>query len=197
MNSTALSPNPRVLRNEFSWSLSRDRVLRECARKYWFTHYGMWGGWQRRADPRTREFSEIYFRRHGVGATLDAPVRWRGGLGGVLCCEHVWSPRTWGDDEQAFVASLADAVTLALETDRRRAAERALLHKLAVIKAQQQDAAALASPVLEIWDGVLAMPLMLSSSVLRAASRRRRVGSSPSRCSEDRSAASRSTMRRT
>lgn len=112
------------------------------------------------ADPRTREFSEIYFRRHGVAATLDAPIRWRGGLGGVLCCEHVGSPRTWGDDEQAFVASLSDAVTLALETDRRRAAERTLLHKLAMIKAQQQDAAALASPVLEIWDGVLAMPLI-------------------------------------
>jgi len=55
MKSSALSRNPRVLRNEFSWSLSRDRVLRECARKYWFTHYGMWGGWDRHADPRTRE----------------------------------------------------------------------------------------------------------------------------------------------
>lgn len=112
------------------------------------------------ADPRTREFSEIYFSRHGIAATLDAPIRWRGGLGGVLCCEHIGAPRAWTDDEQAFVASLADAVTLALETDRRRAAERALLHKLAVIKAQQQDIAALASPVLEVWDGVLAMPLI-------------------------------------
>ncbi|MDP3937618.1 MAG: PD-(D/E)XK nuclease family protein [Deltaproteobacteria bacterium] len=43
------------LRNEFSWSLSRDRVLRECARKYYYTHYGMWGGWSVTATPRARE----------------------------------------------------------------------------------------------------------------------------------------------
>lgn len=111
-------------------------------------------------DPRTREFSGIYFRRHGIAATLDAPIRRRGGLGGVLCCEHFGAPRVWSDDEQAFVASLADAITLALETDRRRAAERALVHKLAVIKAHQQEIATLTSPVLEVWDGVVALPLI-------------------------------------
>ncbi|MFZ6177790.1 GAF domain-containing protein [Nannocystis pusilla] len=111
-------------------------------------------------DPRTREFSAIYFRRHGVSATLDAPIRSRGGLSGVLCCEYIGDPRVWTDDELAFVASLADAVTLLLETDRRRTAERDLLHKMSVIHAQRQEIARLTSPVLEIWDGVLAVPLI-------------------------------------
>ncbi|MBZ5710342.1 GAF domain-containing protein [Nannocystis pusilla] len=113
-----------------------------------------------RNDPRTREFAEIYFRRHGVAATLDAPIRSRGGLSGVLCCEYMGDPRAWTDDEMAFVASLADAVTLALETDRRRTAERDLLHKMSVIHAQRQEIARLTSPVLEVWDNVLAVPLI-------------------------------------
>ena len=42
------------LRNTFSWSASRDRLFRDCARAYWFSYYGSWGGWERGADPRTR-----------------------------------------------------------------------------------------------------------------------------------------------
>jgi anti-anti-sigma regulatory factor len=112
------------------------------------------------SDPRTREFAAIYFRRHNITATLDAPIRSRGGLSGVLCCEYIGEARVWTDNELAFVASLADAVTLALETDRRRTAERDLLHKISVIHAQRQEIARLVSPVLEIWDGVLAVPLI-------------------------------------
>lgn len=111
-------------------------------------------------DPRTREFAEVYFREHGVGATLDAPFRWRGALTGLLCCEHVGGPRAWRDDEKAFLASLADALTLALETDRRRATERDLVQKLALIEAQKAAIVRLSTPVLELWDGVLAVPLI-------------------------------------
>lgn len=44
------------LKNTFSWSLSRDTVFRECARKYYFRYYGHWGGWDReKATERTRQ----------------------------------------------------------------------------------------------------------------------------------------------
>lgn len=43
------------LENTFSWSHSRDRMFRECARKYWFNYYGAWNGWDARADPRVRD----------------------------------------------------------------------------------------------------------------------------------------------
>lgn len=43
------------LKNDFSWSHSRDRLFRECARKYWFNYYGYWNGWARDADARTRD----------------------------------------------------------------------------------------------------------------------------------------------
>lgn len=111
-------------------------------------------------DPRTREFAAIYFKRHDIRSTLDAPIRWRSNLHGVLCCEHVGDLRSWTDDEEAFVASLADAVTLALETERRRATERELLHKLTVIEAQRQAIARLSLPVLEVWQGIVAVPMI-------------------------------------
>jgi rsbT co-antagonist protein RsbR len=111
-------------------------------------------------DPRTHEFSEIYFKVYGVAATLDAPVRRRGGFAGLICCEHLGRPRAWRSDEKMFIASLADAVTISLETAERRAVSQDLRHKLAVIEAQQAAIVRLSSPVLEVWDGVLAVPMI-------------------------------------
>jgi PD-(D/E)XK nuclease superfamily protein len=42
------------LRNEFSWSRTRDNVFQECRRRYFFHYYGAWGGWDAGADPTTR-----------------------------------------------------------------------------------------------------------------------------------------------
>jgi len=44
-----------VFRNEFSWSVSRDRMFQECLRKYYFNYYGYWGGWDYDAPERVRE----------------------------------------------------------------------------------------------------------------------------------------------
>lgn len=52
------------LRNEFSWSRSRDAIFRECRRRYYYQYYGSWGGWSPRADPLTRE---IYILKQLTG----------------------------------------------------------------------------------------------------------------------------------
>jgi len=59
-----------MLHNEFSWSKSRDQVFRECLRKYWFTYYGSWGGWEPGAPPRVRE---LYILKN-----LDTRATWAG-----------------------------------------------------------------------------------------------------------------------
>ncbi len=38
---------------------------------------------------------------------------------GVLCHEHVGKPRTWYETELAFVESLSDFLTLAIDTSER------------------------------------------------------------------------------
>ena len=42
-------------KNEFSWSISRDRVFQTCPRQYYFNYYGYWGGWEIHAPQRTRQ----------------------------------------------------------------------------------------------------------------------------------------------
>ncbi|MCD4760015.1 PD-(D/E)XK nuclease family protein [archaeon] len=42
-------------KNEFSWSKSRDGIFNECKRKYYFNHYGFWGGWDITAPEKIRE----------------------------------------------------------------------------------------------------------------------------------------------
>jgi len=43
------------LKNEFSWSKSRDEVFKICLRQYWFTYYGYWNGWLENVPERTRQ----------------------------------------------------------------------------------------------------------------------------------------------
>ncbi|MBT6957411.1 MAG: PD-(D/E)XK nuclease family protein, partial [Opitutae bacterium] len=58
MSKSSLPQNAKamgILRNEFSWSKSRNETLQSCPRRYWFHYYGSWGGWDWQSDPRTRE----------------------------------------------------------------------------------------------------------------------------------------------
>ncbi|NHJ33683.1 MAG: PD-(D/E)XK nuclease family protein [Asgard group archaeon] len=43
-----------ILKNEFSWSVSRDSIFKKCHRMYYYHYYGSWGGWDTEADERTR-----------------------------------------------------------------------------------------------------------------------------------------------
>lgn len=42
------------LKNTFSLSASQIENFKSCPRKYWFSRYGSWGGWDPSADERTR-----------------------------------------------------------------------------------------------------------------------------------------------
>ncbi|HUL20259.1 MAG TPA: PD-(D/E)XK nuclease family protein [Thermodesulfobacteriota bacterium] len=43
------------LKNEFSWSKTRDEVFKACPRQYWFCYYGYWNGWLESSPERTRQ----------------------------------------------------------------------------------------------------------------------------------------------
>jgi len=77
-------------------------------------------------DRRTREFADSYLSPLGIGAMLDAPIRQKGKVVGVLCSEHVGGPRHWNVYEEQFTSSLATMATLALEAIERRQGEDAL-----------------------------------------------------------------------
>ncbi len=78
------------------------------------------------SDPRTRELSSLYLTPLGIGSMLDAPIRYKGKLVGVLCHEYLGSPRAWTCDEMTVAASFATMVTLAMESMEHRETEKAL-----------------------------------------------------------------------
>ncbi len=53
---------------------------------------------------------------------LDAPIRIGGELVGAVCIEQFHTQRTWSAEEQLFASSLADFVSLAMESSVRRQA---------------------------------------------------------------------------
>jgi len=77
-------------------------------------------------DPRTCEFSASYLDTLGIGAMLDAPIRVRGEMVGVVCNEYLGAARQWSAEEAAFGGSMADFVALAREVRDRILAEDAL-----------------------------------------------------------------------
>lgn len=77
-------------------------------------------------DPRTQEFSEFYLTPLGISSMLDIPIRLKGQTAGVICLEHVGATRYWMPEDLNFARSLADLVSLAIESRDRKQAESAL-----------------------------------------------------------------------
>jgi len=77
-------------------------------------------------DPRTCELSSSYLQPMGITAMLDASIRIAGEVVGVLCLEHIGTPRTWQADEIAFAGELADQYAQVLTNQQRRSATNAL-----------------------------------------------------------------------
>jgi len=65
-------------------------------------------------DPRTMAFSAGYLTPLGITSMMDSVVRVRGGVVGVLCCEHTGRVRRWSHDEQTFAVALANLAAMLL-----------------------------------------------------------------------------------
>src|SRR5690606_23262489 len=74
-------------------------------------------------DPRTAEFRQEYLEPLAIRSMLDAPVRSRGEVVAVLCCEQVGRPRHWTEDEKIFAGAVSDIVSTIIESETRRLME--------------------------------------------------------------------------
>jgi diguanylate cyclase (GGDEF)-like protein/PAS domain S-box-containing protein len=81
-------------------------------------------------DPRTAAFSDTYLIPLGISSMVDAPIRHRGQIAGVVCIEHVGPLRYWTVEEESFAGSLADLVAMALDAADRHKAQESLGHRL-------------------------------------------------------------------
>lgn len=73
----------------------------------------------------TSELNESYFKPNGICSLMDVPIWLEGELLGVLCHE-TFKIRHWKFEEQDFVSSLANLISLGLEASKRKKAEEEL-----------------------------------------------------------------------
>ncbi|HEX3033676.1 MAG TPA: sigma 54-interacting transcriptional regulator [Thermodesulfobacteriota bacterium] len=92
-------------------------------------------------DPRTREFSESYLTPLGISSLLDAPIRVRGRMVGVIGHENVGPSRHWTREEQSFAGSMADFVSLALEAWEQKRTEEELERSISLLQATLESTA--------------------------------------------------------
>jgi two-component system, NtrC family, sensor kinase len=77
-------------------------------------------------DHATAEFSQGYLGPLGINSMLDVPIRHKGEMIGIICCEHIGQMRQWTKDEARFAASMADLVGRAINASAYKASESEL-----------------------------------------------------------------------
>jgi rsbT co-antagonist protein RsbR len=119
------------------------------------------------SHPATREFSEPYLAPLGITSMLDAPIRVGGRMIGVICNEHVGEPRQWTTSDEQFGAALGDLIALAFESaERKRTADelRSMVElaeqRLETIERQRLAIDNLSAPIIDIWEGILVLPVV-------------------------------------
>ncbi|OBX24728.1 PAS domain S-box-containing protein [Gelidibacter algens] len=75
----------------------------------------------------SEEFVNEYLKPAGISSLLDAFIKGTDSLFGVICFEHIGSPRKWTDEEEEFATMIASIVSLAVENSERKKIENKLL----------------------------------------------------------------------
>ncbi|MEZ5980259.1 MAG: hypothetical protein R3F34_18885 [Planctomycetota bacterium] len=84
-----------ALVHELSWSVSRDGMLSECARRYYLTYYLAWKGWEWRApEERKRAYALKKLERLPTWAGAPCTSRSRTGSRGGRRTRAARAPRT-------------------------------------------------------------------------------------------------------
>jgi PAS domain S-box-containing protein len=91
------------------------------------------------ADERTRYLYPTYLQPNGVQSLMSAPIHLGGEIVGVLMAEHTGTDREWALDEQNFLMSVADVVSLALEQGNRKVMEEELRMTLEESQALEEE----------------------------------------------------------
>ena len=73
-----------------------------------------------REEPMNSELIDGYIAPNDIRSMIDVPLRAEGKMIGVICFEHVKKEHQWSEDEQMFTQAVAQLLSLALETKKKR-----------------------------------------------------------------------------
>jgi PAS domain S-box-containing protein len=80
-------------------------------------------------NPSTVEFCDNYFLENNIKSLLDTPFFHKGELKGILCLESDTKNKVWDIEDQNFMRSITDLLTLAYESNSRLLIEKRLSYK--------------------------------------------------------------------
>ena len=88
-------------------------------------------------EPMISELLDSYIIPNKITPMIDVPLRSEGKIIGVICFEHIEIQHSWTVNEQLFTQSLAQLLSLALETRKKReyriALEKIIIQKEVLI----------------------------------------------------------------
>jgi twitching motility protein PilJ len=67
--------------------------------------------------PATSELAEVYLKPLDIASMLDIPIQSAGRTIGTVRCEQIGTPRQWKAEEQSFVTSISNLLSLAKESE--------------------------------------------------------------------------------
>ena len=67
----------------------------------------------------TFEFKDSYLKPLGIKSMLDMPIRFKGQMYGLICCENKGQIKEWQDDEIVFLSSIAEICGRAISANFR------------------------------------------------------------------------------
>ena len=72
------------------------------------------------SEPINAELLDSYIIPNKITSMIDVPLRSEGEMIGLICFEHTETPHVWTNDEKKFTQSLAQLLSLALETSKKK-----------------------------------------------------------------------------
>jgi two-component sensor histidine kinase len=72
------------------------------------------------SEPVNTELLDNYLKANDITSMIDVPLRSEGKMIGVICFEHVKMKHEWSNEEKKFTQSLAQLLSLALETKEKK-----------------------------------------------------------------------------
>lgn len=79
-------------------------------------------------EPDLIDFQASYFPENNIKSMFDTPFYESGQLAGVICVEQTDNKRQWQLEEQSFLLSISDILTIVFESSKRFETEQNLRH---------------------------------------------------------------------
>ncbi|WP_394128769.1 sensor histidine kinase [Shewanella maritima] len=87
----------------------------------------------------TAEFKQVYLVPNNIVSMLDSPIRHKGDMIGIICCEHRGQCRQWSGDEEVFVGAMADLYGRAVNANQVRSFQQKLEQANAVLEREVEN----------------------------------------------------------